>query len=91
MKDKRVLYVSSEVVPYLPETEISSMSFEAPRQAKNGIRYLVRSRGLEDMFKRQTIVNTDALTFASQGRGTTAYPRCIATSVCDLRSSTGGG
>lgn len=31
MKDKRVLYVSSEVVPYLPETEISSMAFEAPR------------------------------------------------------------
>jgi len=31
MKDKRILYVSSEVVPYLPETEISSMSFEVPR------------------------------------------------------------
>ena len=31
MKDKRILYVSSEVVPYLPETEISSASFEAPR------------------------------------------------------------
>ncbi len=31
MKDKRILYVSSEVVPYLPETEISSMSFENPR------------------------------------------------------------
>jgi len=31
MKDKKILYVSSEVVPYLPETEISSMSFEAPR------------------------------------------------------------
>ncbi|MCK5401577.1 MAG: glycogen/starch synthase [Flavobacteriaceae bacterium] len=31
MKEKRILYVSSEVVPYLPETEISSMSFEAPR------------------------------------------------------------
>ena len=31
MEDKRILYVSSEVVPYLPETEISSMSFEAPR------------------------------------------------------------
>ena len=31
MKDKRILYVSSEVVPYLQETEISSMSFEAPR------------------------------------------------------------
>jgi len=37
MKDKRVLYVSSEVIPYLPETEISSMSFEAPRMInKNG-------------------------------------------------------
>ena len=31
MKEKRVLYVSSEVIPYLPENEISSMSFEAPR------------------------------------------------------------
>jgi len=31
MTDKRILCVSSEVVPYLPETEISSMSFEAPR------------------------------------------------------------
>lgn len=35
MKDKRVLYVSSEVIPYLPETEISSMSFEAPRIVNN--------------------------------------------------------
>jgi len=35
MKDKRVLYVSSEVVPYLPETEISSMSFEAPRMVNS--------------------------------------------------------
>ena len=31
MKDQRILYVSSEVIPYLPETEISSMSFDAPR------------------------------------------------------------
>jgi starch synthase len=31
MKDRKILYVSSEVVPYLPETEISSMSFEVPR------------------------------------------------------------
>jgi starch synthase len=31
MKDKRILYVSSEVIPYLPQTEISSMSFEAPK------------------------------------------------------------
>lgn len=37
MKDKRILYVSSEVVPYLPETEISSKSFEAPRMVnQNG-------------------------------------------------------
>jgi len=35
MKDKRVLYVSSEVIPYLPETEISSMSFEAPRMVNS--------------------------------------------------------
>ncbi len=31
MKNSRILYVSSEVIPYLPETEVSSMSFEAPR------------------------------------------------------------
>lgn len=31
MKDKRVLYVSSEVVPYLPETEMARMSFESAR------------------------------------------------------------
>ncbi len=31
MKEKKILYVSSEVIPYLPETEISSMSFEAPK------------------------------------------------------------
>lgn len=35
MKDKRILYVSSEVIPYLPETEISSMSFEAPKMVNN--------------------------------------------------------
>ncbi len=31
MKDKRVLCVSSEVVPYLPETEMARMSFDAAR------------------------------------------------------------
>ena len=31
MKDKRVLYISSEVVPYLPETEISSTAFQVAR------------------------------------------------------------
>ena len=35
MKDKRILYVSSEVVPYLPETEIASMSFEAPQMVNS--------------------------------------------------------
>ena len=31
MKNRKILYVSSEVVPYLPESEISSMSFEIPK------------------------------------------------------------
>lgn len=31
MKDKRVLFVSSEVVPYLPENDMSTMSFEVPK------------------------------------------------------------
>ena len=35
MKDKRILYVSSEVVPYLPETETASTSFELARQMHN--------------------------------------------------------
>lgn len=35
MKDKRILYVSSEVIPYLPETDISSTSFEAAKMVNN--------------------------------------------------------
>ncbi len=31
MEDKRILYVSSEVVPYLPENEVSTMSYEVPK------------------------------------------------------------
>ena len=31
MTGKKVLYVSSEVIPYLPESEISLMSFEIPK------------------------------------------------------------
>jgi len=34
MKDKRVLYVSSEVVPYLPENDISSTAFEDSKTDK---------------------------------------------------------
>ncbi|MDO6736815.1 glycogen/starch synthase [Wenyingzhuangia sp. 2_MG-2023] len=33
MKNKRVLYVSSEVTPYTPQTEMSEMSFEAAKKA----------------------------------------------------------
>lgn len=33
MKDKRILYVSSEVVPYLPETEMASTAFNTARNA----------------------------------------------------------
>lgn len=35
MKDKRILYVSSEVVPYLPETEMSLSSFEVAKMVHN--------------------------------------------------------
>src|SRR5690554_4756660 len=31
MKDKRILYVSSEVLPYLPENEVSQASYDAPK------------------------------------------------------------
>lgn len=38
MKDKRILFVSSEVVPYLPETELSSTAFNSAKNAhSNGI------------------------------------------------------
>ncbi len=33
MKDKRILFVSSEVTPYLPETELSSTAFNVAKQA----------------------------------------------------------
>ncbi len=32
MKDKRILYVSSELTPYLPENEVSKMAFNVPRE-----------------------------------------------------------
>jgi starch synthase len=31
MNGKKILFVSSELVPYLPENEVSQMSYEAPR------------------------------------------------------------
>ncbi|PID71060.1 MAG: glycogen synthase [Flavobacteriales bacterium] len=33
MKDKRILYVASEVVPYLPESETSTTAFEVAKQS----------------------------------------------------------
>mgnify|MGYP000262054075 CR=1 FL=1 len=33
MKDKRILYVSSEVLPYLPETELSSTAFNVAKNS----------------------------------------------------------
>jgi starch synthase len=35
MEDKKILYVSSEVVPYLAENEVSSMSYEVPKMINN--------------------------------------------------------
>ena len=35
MEDKRILYVSSEVVPYLAENEVSSMSYDVPKMINN--------------------------------------------------------
>jgi hypothetical protein len=36
MKDKRILYVSSEVVPYLAENEVSLMSYDVPKVNDQG-------------------------------------------------------
>ena len=35
MKDKRILYVSSEVVPYLGENEVSLMSYDVPKMVND--------------------------------------------------------
>ncbi len=35
MEDKRILYVSSEVAPYLAEKEVSLMSYEVPKMINN--------------------------------------------------------
>ncbi|MCK4561565.1 MAG: glycogen/starch synthase [Flavobacteriaceae bacterium] len=32
MKDKRILFISSELSPYLPQTEVSKMAFEVPKE-----------------------------------------------------------
>lgn len=35
MNGKKILFVSSELVPYLPENEVSKMSYEAPRMVNS--------------------------------------------------------
>lgn len=48
MKKKRILYVSSEAIPYLPENQISSMALEMPKKmngAKNEVRIFLPKYG----------------------------------------------
>ena len=45
MKDKRVLVVSSEVVPYLPENELSITSFETAKMIHG--KYYLQCRIME--------------------------------------------
>lgn len=35
MKDKKILYISSEVVPYLPQSELSDLAFEIPKMVND--------------------------------------------------------
>ena len=35
MKDKKILYISSEVVPYLPQSELSNLGFEIPKMVND--------------------------------------------------------
>ncbi len=31
MKGKKILYISSEVIPYMPQTEIATMTYSLPK------------------------------------------------------------
>ena len=35
MKDKKILYISSEVIPYLPHSELSNLGFEIPKMVND--------------------------------------------------------
>ena len=35
MKDKKILYISSEVVPYLPHSELSNLAFDIPKMVND--------------------------------------------------------
>ena len=47
MQNKKVLVISSEVIPYLPQTERSINSFKIPKQINRVRVELVRSVGLD--------------------------------------------
>ena len=40
MKGKKILYISSEVIPYMPQTEIATMTYSLPK--------IVNENGLAD-------------------------------------------
>ena len=49
MNGKKILFVSSELVPYLPENEVSLMSYETPKMVNsNGVRlgFLCQNMGI---------------------------------------------
>ena len=35
MKGKKILFISSEVIPYMPQTELSSMTYNLPKLVNN--------------------------------------------------------
>ena len=35
MKEKKILYISSEVVPYLPHSELANLAFEIPKMVND--------------------------------------------------------
>ena len=72
MTGKRVLYVSSEVVPYLPESKLSNMSFEAPKMVNDRggqTRIFIPKYGMinerrHHVYGRRTIIRIEKLTEA---------------------------
>jgi hypothetical protein len=69
MEDKRILYVSSEVVPYLAENEVSLMSYDVPKmindqEDKSGS--LCRDMGI---LTKEGINYTSNTPFGDESRG----------------------
>jgi starch synthase len=51
MKDKRILYVSSEVVPYLAENEVSLMSYDVPKMINDHGQIRILCRDMEILMR----------------------------------------